>query len=134
MNKISLLTTESREAFGVRRIPAFSLLLVTNLDPVKSAGIRRTPKASRLVRSGRFWMIFVILAILPLYAADQEIEIRRTIEPGNTKPIWVSMSGFTGEAAQVLQFDLYVQGFGFTNADAAQYIISGSNNGNLQGR
>ena len=48
--------------------------------------------------------------------------------------MWVSLSGFTGEAAEVLQFDLYVQGFGFTNADGAQYLISGSNNGNLQGR
>jgi TolB protein len=44
------------------------------------------------------------------------------------------MSGFTGEAAQVLEFDLYVQGFAFTNAESAQYLISGSNNGNLQGR
>jgi TolB protein len=44
------------------------------------------------------------------------------------------MSGFSGEAAQVLQFDLYVQGFAFTNVEAAQYLISGSNNGNLQGQ
>jgi TolB protein len=44
------------------------------------------------------------------------------------------MSGLTGEAASTLQFDLYVQGFAFTNAAAAQYLISGSNNGNLQAR
>jgi TolB protein len=44
------------------------------------------------------------------------------------------LSGFTGEAAQVLQFDLYVQGFNFTNAEGAQYLLSGSNNGELQGR
>src|SRR5262249_34939269 len=50
------------------------------------------------------------------------------------RPVWVSLSGFTGEAVQVLQFDLYVQGFGFTNAEAAQYLISGSNNENLQGQ
>ena len=107
MNKISL-TTQSREAFGVRRIPA---LLI----------------GSRLVMG-------VILAIGAAFGAEQEIEIKRTIEPGNTKPIWLSMSGFSGEAAQVLQFDLFVQGFAFTNADSAQYLISGSNNGNLQGR
>jgi TolB protein len=53
---------------------------------------------------------------------------------GATPPILVSMSGISGEAAQVLQFDLYVQGFAFTNENAAQYLISGSNNGNLQGR
>jgi TolB protein len=56
------------------------------------------------------------------------------LEPGRTKPIWVSLSGFTGEASQVLQFDLYVQGFNFTNAEGAQYLLSGSNNGELQGR
>ena len=34
----------------------------------------------------------------------------------------------------MLQFDLYVQGFAFTNAEAAQYLISGSNNGNLEAK
>lgn len=65
---------------------------------------------------------------------DGAIRLSRNTEPGNTPPIWVSMSGFTGEAAEVVQFDLYVQGFGFTNASGAQYLISGSNNGNLEGR
>ncbi len=68
------------------------------------------------------------------YSQNQAIEIEKPSGPGMEKPIWVSMSGFTSEAAQVLGFDLYVQGFAFTNAQAAQYLISGSNNGNLQGR
>src|SRR6266567_71060 len=55
-------------------------------------------------------------------------------ESGSAKPIPVSMSGFSGEVAQVLQFDLYVMGFAFTGPDTAQYLISGSNNGNVQGR
>jgi TolB protein len=69
-------------------------------------------------------------------ALGQEVlpAITRTFEPGNTKPIWVSISGLTGEAASTLQFDLYVQGFAFTNAESAQYLITGSNNGNLQAR
>lgn len=70
-------------------------------------------------------------------ALAQQEEIRipgQILEPGRTKPIWVSLSGFTGEAAQILQFDLYVQGFNFTNAEGAQYLLSGSNNGELQGR
>jgi len=54
--------------------------------------------------------------------------------PGNEKPIFVSMTGLGGEVAQVLQFDLYVQGFAFTNAEGAQYLIDGSSNGNLRGR
>jgi TolB protein len=56
------------------------------------------------------------------------------VAPGNTKPIWLSMSGLTGEAAATLQLDLYVQGFAFTNAEAAQYLISGSNDANLQAK
>jgi TolB protein len=67
-------------------------------------------------------------------AADIDITSTTTRVPGNTKPIWVSLSGITGEAAQVIQFDLYVQGYGFTNADGAQYLITGSNNGNLTAR
>jgi len=68
-------------------------------------------------------------------SAYSQIDITKTsVVPGETKPIFVSMSGLTGEAATTLQFDLYVQGFAFTNAEAAQYLISGSNNGNLQAR
>ena len=37
----------------------------------------------------------------------------------------------TGEAAEVLRFDLYVQGFNFTNAEGAQYLITGSNAGSI---
>lgn len=65
-------------------------------------------------------------------SAQISIDVR--VQPGMAKPILVSMTGITGEAAQVLQFDLHVQGFAFTNAEAAQYLISGSNSGNLQAR
>src|ERR1041384_2707552 len=76
---------------------------------------------------------FLMLAAAPL-AQNNSITITGQSGPGKEKPILVSLSGFTGEAVQVLQFDLYVQGFAFTNAEGAQYLISGSNNGNLQGR
>src|SRR4051794_29015256 len=83
-----------------------------------------------------FLLCICLVAITPgvrISATAQEvIDVTINITPGNTKPIWVSLSGFTGEALQVLQFDLYVQGFGFTNSEGAQYLISGSNNGNLQ--
>ena len=75
-----------------------------------------------------------LLALATSGLAQVELPITKTFEPGNTPPIWISMSGFTGEALQVLEFDLYVQGFAFTNSSAAQYVLSGSNNGNLQGR
>lgn len=63
-----------------------------------------------------------------------QIEITKDVIPGNTKPIPVSVSGFTGEVENVIKFDLYVQGFSFTTPEIAQYLISGSNSGNLIGR
>jgi TolB protein len=66
-------------------------------------------------------------------AYSQGIVIEKgSVAPGTVKPIYVSLSGFSGEADLVLRFDLYVQGFAFTNVENAQYQISGSNNGNLQ--
>ena len=79
-------------------------------------------------------LLFCLAATTRL-VAQIEIEVPKTIEiPGQAKPILVSLSGLTGEAAATLQFDLYVQGFAFTNAEAAQYLITGSNNGNLQAK
>jgi TolB protein len=58
----------------------------------------------------------------------------RVAGPGLDKPIPVSLSGFSGEVASVIQFDLYVQGFKFVGPEEAQFLISGSNSGNVQGR
>ncbi|HEX7571432.1 MAG TPA: LpqB family beta-propeller domain-containing protein [Verrucomicrobiae bacterium] len=52
---------------------------------------------------------------------------------GMTPPIPVALSGFTGEGAEVLKFDLTVQGFSFVTPDAAQYLISGNDAGSLTG-
>jgi len=73
------------------------------------------------------------LLITSAAVAQEEIPIPRVIE-GQARPTWLSVSGINGQALQVLQFDLYVQGFNFTNSDGAQYLISGSANGNFQGR
>ncbi len=82
-----------------------------------------------------FVAIGLLSVLMTAVAAEEQLPpIIRYNEPGNTKPIWVNMSGFSGEAAQVLDFDLYVQGFNFTNAENAQYTLSGGNAGNLQGR
>jgi len=76
----------------------------------------------------------VVAALGLCRTARAQIDITSYSGVGNAPPVWVALSGFTGEAAQVLQFDLYVQGFGFTNTDNAQYLLSGSSNGNLEGR
>jgi TolB protein len=54
-------------------------------------------------------------------------------QPGQTPPIKVNISGFSGEVNEVLNFDLYVMGFINVPASQAQFLISGSASGNLQG-
>jgi hypothetical protein len=74
----------------------------------------------------------ILLAVLAFNFArgQNEINIQREINVlGSTRPIPVSLDGFSGEVAEVLKFDLYVQGFSFVSPDAAQYQISGSNSG-----
>lgn len=79
-------------------------------------------------------LLIVALGLAICGSAPAQIDITKTTQPGEEKPIWVSLSGFTGEASEVIRFDLYVQGFNFTNAEAAQFLITGSNSGNLTGR
>ena len=80
-----------------------------------------------------FAMASVALMTFTVFAQNA-IDVDTIVVPGNAKPIPVSLSGLTGEAAEVVQFDLTVQGFKFTGADEAQFLLSGSNNGNLVGR
>src|SRR4051794_27851750 len=76
---------------------------------------------------------FCILAnSIAFCALGADVTVVGESGPGNERPVWVSISGINGEALQVLQFDLYVQGFNFTNAEAAQFLINGRANGNFQ--
>src|SRR5436190_23008005 len=67
------------------------------------------------------------------FADDAPIDINH-VAVGTEPPIPISISGFTGEADSVLKFDLYVTGFSFVSASEAQYQLSGSNNGRVEGR
>jgi TolB protein len=51
-----------------------------------------------------------------------------------TQLIPISISGFAGEADSVLKFDLSVLGLEVTTPDKAEYQISGTQNGKLEGR
>lgn len=63
--------------------------------------------------------------VIPVYATSDR--------PGEVKPIHVTLDGFSPEAAAILRFDLYVQGFDFVSPDAAQYLIHGVGSGNVAG-
>ena len=90
-------------------------------------------KKAHLIRI--FLPVFFAMAVIYFSRAQDEIQIQKQIDVlGQTKPIAVSLEGFSGEVADVLKFDLYVQGFSFVAPDAAQYQISGSSAGNVQGR
>src|SRR5580658_4529655 len=81
-----------------------------------------------------FKLIATAIAFAPLNLSQAQNEIVITHEGMfGKKPIPVAMDGFTGEAAEVLRFDLYVQGFNFVTPDAAQYLIHGSDSGNVVG-
>jgi TolB protein len=80
-------------------------------------------------------LLIIGVAAVALNAAraqDQPIEISGGATFGQ-KPIPVSLSGFTGEGAEVLKFDLTVQGFSFVTPDAAQYLINGTDAGGISG-
>jgi TolB protein len=65
-------------------------------------------------------------------ALAADVTVLGTSGLGNERPVWVTISGINGEALQALQLDLYVQGFNFTNSEAAQYLINGRANENFQ--
>jgi TolB protein len=72
---------------------------------------------------------------LNLSRGQEEIQVQKQINVlGQTKPILVSLDGFSDEIKEALKFDLYVQGFNFVAPEAAQYQISGSSAGSVQGR
>jgi TolB protein len=80
-------------------------------------------------------VLFVASATFCCGQDSDVIQVRKQIDIlGNSKPIPVSLEGFSGEVADVLKFDLYVQGFSFVAPEAAQYQISGTAAGAVQGR
>jgi TolB protein len=66
-------------------------------------------------------------------AQQGEIYIPVVANAFGQKPIPVTLDGFSGVAAEVLKFDLFVQGFSFVSPDAAQYLIHGSGAGDVTG-
>jgi TolB protein len=80
-----------------------------------------------------FVIFFAALSSESALAQNDLGAITRPVDTFGEKPIPVALSGFTGEGAEVLKFDLTVQGFSFVTPDAAQYLISGSDAGAVTG-
>jgi TolB protein len=72
----------------------------------------------------------LLIGATSLVAAPDDVI---TINKSTTHVVPVSISGFDGEAQSVLEFDLSALGMDITAPDKAEYIVSGSVNGRLQG-
>jgi TolB protein len=78
--------------------------------------------------------IAIAVSALGVSQAQEEINIgKETTVLGQVPPIPVAITGFSGEAAEVLKFDLYVQGCCFVSPDAAKFVINGTDNGTVVG-
>lgn len=101
----------------------------------RDAGAPRTMRSHGLVGlMSAALRIFAILACAASQAvsAAEAIIIERHSDP--TKPIPISVQGYSGEVDQVLKFDLEVMGFEVVSPDKAQFVLEGSNNGAVEGR
>jgi len=52
----------------------------------------------------------------------------------DTPPTPIAITGFSGEVARALNFDLTVMGFIEVPPDSAKYALTGNNNGSVQGQ
>jgi TolB protein len=76
---------------------------------------------------------FVLVPPLSL-AAQEPARIEIEKEGDRSKLIPISLSGFSGEVQDVLRSDLWIQGFDIVAADIAQFNVTGSNAGVVEGR
>ncbi|MDX1953091.1 MAG: hypothetical protein SFY81_12995 [Verrucomicrobiota bacterium] len=74
----------------------------------------------------------LFVAALPLRSAET-IDVT-TIAPGEeARLLPIAFSGFNGEAARVIRFDLEIAGFRIVPEDQAQYIITGRSSDPVEG-
>jgi TolB protein len=80
--------------------------------------------------------LFLLLSFAcSLKADDSPIEVVKPYDfTGLTPPTPISVTGFTGEVASALKFDLTVMGFTNAPPDAAKYALTGGNDGSVKGQ
>jgi TolB protein len=87
----------------------------------------------------KLFLSFAFIALFaaksfPLTAADGgKLKIERPIDWDDTKPVPVSITGFSGEVQRVLGFDLEVMGCRIVSEDQAIYKVSGRFSNRLEG-
>jgi TolB protein len=81
----------------------------------------------------QFAASLVATAVTPLVSRAQEIKFDVTKHRDSGQAIPISLSGFTGEVASTLRFDLEVAGCAVVSADQAQVLVHGTNGARLEG-
>jgi TolB protein len=79
-------------------------------------------------------IIFALFSGCCLTATAQDHTIVVTNSTSSTKLIPISISGAGGEALSILKFDLSVLGMEVTTPDKADYLVTCTDNGRLEGR
>jgi TolB protein len=76
--------------------------------------------------------VFVLAGLLaaPGLRAQETLEVSHQTKLG-IPPTPITITGFSGEVASVLKFDLTVMGFSNAPAGSANYVLSGNNEGNV---
>jgi TolB protein len=76
-----------------------------------------------------FLAVVLFGSLAPAAKADEPIKIVKQ----TTYVVPIAITGFEGETASVLKFDLEALGMEATSPDKAAYVVSGSQNGRVQG-
>jgi TolB protein len=83
-------------------------------------------------------ILAVLLGLAPvLSSAAAEVDTINLIRvqgANQVRLVPISLSGFSGEVDSVLKFDLTIAGFTNSSPEQAQFLVSGSNNGSVQGK
>jgi TolB protein len=65
-------------------------------------------------------------------AQDQSIIVQKGADA--TKPVPISLAGFSGEVDSVLKFDLFVAGFDMVGPESATFLVTGNNASAVEGQ
>ncbi len=80
-------------------------------------------------------VVFALGFSLKSLLAQDNIEIKRdALFLGLTPPTPIAITGFSGEVANILKYDLTVMGFTNVPADSVHYLLAGKNDGNVEGQ
>ena len=80
--------------------------------------MNESPLSGRLARA-------VILLLMPLALLRGQTGFDATVSGTTTEVVPIALSGFSGDARKVLEFDLYVAGFELVAPDKARFTLTG---------